>query len=51
MGLDGGASMTVVKLCGVSWNACGGARPRKVVGGEGCCFASSVYDIVNVLDL
>ena len=35
VGLDGGASRTVMRLLGVSWNACGGARPRKVVEGRG----------------
>ena len=35
MGLDGGASRTVMRWRGVSWNACGGARPRKVGGGGG----------------
>jgi hypothetical protein len=34
VGFDGGASRAVMSVRGVSWNACGGARPRKVgVGG------------------
>ena len=34
-GLDGGASRVVIRLHGVSWNACDGARPRRVGGGGG----------------
>ena len=35
MGLDGWASRAVARLHGVSGNACGGARPRKVGGWDG----------------
>ena len=35
MGLDGGANVAVVRLCGVFLNLCGGACPRKVGGGGG----------------
>ena len=35
MGLDGGASMAVVRLCGVSCSVCCSASPRRGGGGDG----------------
>ena len=35
MGLDGGASKAVVRLCGVSCSVCWSASPRRVGGGDG----------------
>ena len=47
MGLDGGASMAVVRLCGVSCSVCWSASPRRGGGGDGVVLHRAYTTIIN----